>query len=114
MWGRYWGWNARDERFAGKGRGRGRHHGQHRIAGTVHSECLDRAFRTAAANTGMDRGRLWPAVEEKVLPMFADVPMKRVGTLEEIADAIAFLVSPRASYITGTNLRLDGGMWPGV
>jgi NAD(P)-dependent dehydrogenase (short-subunit alcohol dehydrogenase family) len=46
--------------------------------------------------------------------MFAQVPMGRVGTLEEVADAIAFLVSPSASYITGANLRLDGGMWPGL
>nr|WP_244529433.1 SDR family oxidoreductase [Rhizobium sp. NFR03] len=46
--------------------------------------------------------------------MFAEVPLGRVGTLEEIADAITFLSSPRAGYITGANLRLDGGMWPGL
>jgi NAD(P)-dependent dehydrogenase (short-subunit alcohol dehydrogenase family) len=46
--------------------------------------------------------------------MFAHVPLGRVGTLEEIADAIAFLSSPLAGYITGANLRLDGGMWPGM
>jgi len=40
--------------------------------------------------------------------------MGRVGKLEEIADAVAFLVSPRAGYITGANLRLDGGLWPGL
>ncbi|WP_373426773.1 SDR family oxidoreductase [Neorhizobium galegae] len=46
--------------------------------------------------------------------MFAQVPIGRVGTADEIADAVAFLASPRASYITGANLRLDGGMWPGL
>jgi 3-oxoacyl-[acyl-carrier protein] reductase len=53
-------------------------------------------------------------IEHTVLPIFAQGPMARVGTLEEIADAVSFLVSPRSSYITGANLRLDGGMWPGL
>ena len=38
------------------------------------------------------------------------IPMGRMGTAEEIADAIEFLVSDRASYITGTNLLVDGGL----
>lgn len=82
--------------------------------GTIHSDRLDEGFRKVAAGQGLALDAPWTEIEKIVLPMFAEVPMGRVGTLEEIADAIAFLVSPRASYITGANLRLDGGMWPGL
>jgi 3-oxoacyl-[acyl-carrier protein] reductase len=38
-----------------------------------------------------------------------DVPLGRVGRAEEVANAIAFLVSGAASYITGSSINLDGG-----
>jgi NAD(P)-dependent dehydrogenase (short-subunit alcohol dehydrogenase family) len=82
--------------------------------GTIHSVSLEEAFRKAAVSEGVPMDAPWSEIEQSVLPSFAQVPMGRVGTLEEIADAISFLVSPRASYITGANLRLDGGMWPGL
>lgn len=40
----------------------------------------------------------------------ADVPMGRYGKVEEIAATIAFLLSEEAGYITGQNIRVDGGM----
>ncbi|PLP96777.1 SDR family oxidoreductase [Cupriavidus pauculus] len=44
----------------------------------------------------------------------ASIPMGRYGTPAEYADAIAYLASERASYITGTTLRVDGGLIPTV
>jgi 3-oxoacyl-[acyl-carrier protein] reductase len=82
--------------------------------GTIRSVSLDEAFRKVAVTQGLAANAPWTEIEQTVLPMFAQVPMGRVGTLAEIADAVSFLVSPRASYITGANLRLDGGMWPGL
>ncbi|HKX39559.1 MAG TPA: SDR family oxidoreductase [Burkholderiaceae bacterium] len=56
-----------------------------------------------------------------VLPGFIDslpekdgiaqrVPMRRYGRMEEVSELIAFLVSDKAGYITGQNLRVDGGI----
>lgn len=38
------------------------------------------------------------------------IPMGRYGTAEEVADLIAFLASDASSYITGQNIRIDGGI----
>ena len=47
-----------------------------------------------------------PATEERR----ATVPMGRYGTSDEIAATIAFLASDGAGYITGQNIRVDGGL----
>jgi glucose 1-dehydrogenase len=36
-------------------------------------------------------------------------PLKRIGTAREIGDVVAFLASPKASYITGETIYIDGG-----
>ncbi len=56
-----------------------------------------------------------------VLPGFIDslpekaerrerIPMGRYGSADEVAELIAFLASPRSAYITGQNIRIDGGL----
>lgn len=44
----------------------------------------------------------------------ADAPLKRLGEPRELADAIVWLASERASYITGQTLLVDGGMYKGL
>ena len=43
--------------------------------------------------------------------MLAQIPLGRLGLAEEIAHAVAFLASPRAAYITGTTVHINGGMY---
>jgi NAD(P)-dependent dehydrogenase (short-subunit alcohol dehydrogenase family) len=42
--------------------------------------------------------------------LYARFPGKRVATPEEVADLIVFLSSPKAGYISGTLVTIDGGM----
>jgi len=50
---------------------------------------------------------LSPEAKEK---LFSMIPLGRLGTAEDVADAVAFFASPAASYITGQVLKVDGGM----
>ncbi|EQD51841.1 short-chain dehydrogenase/reductase SDR [mine drainage metagenome] len=67
--------------------------------GPVHTEGTDRQLWTD--------GRVTRAVA-------GSVPLGRFGTAEEIAESVAFLAGPRAAYITGQVLTVDGGQWLGT
>lgn len=66
----------------------------------------------AILTPGGDEGRevLTSAMGITTEQLFAAIPQKRAGTAEEMAETIAFLVSERASYITGHNLFVSGGL----
>jgi 3-oxoacyl-[acyl-carrier protein] reductase len=60
------------------------------------------------------KGGVWNALEENNPALFQTMlsrnPMGRMGTPAEVANAVVFLASPCASFITGTNLIVDGAL----
>jgi 3-oxoacyl-[acyl-carrier protein] reductase len=48
--------------------------------------------------------------EEQVKKLVENVPLGRLGRVEDVAGAVLYLVSPQASYVTGTTLHVNGGM----
>jgi 3-oxoacyl-[acyl-carrier protein] reductase len=48
--------------------------------------------------------------ESQKTALLAQIPLGRLGTPQDIAEAVCFLASPQAGYITGTELHVNGGM----
>jgi 3-oxoacyl-[acyl-carrier protein] reductase len=53
------------------------------------------------------------SITEQVHKLTVGVPLKRMGSPEELAAVVAFLASEQASYITGTSIAVDGGLLKG-
>jgi 3-oxoacyl-[acyl-carrier protein] reductase len=49
--------------------------------------------------------------ESQTAALLGQIPLGRLGSASDIAHAVAFLASPNASYITGTTLHVNGGMY---
>lgn len=58
-----------------------------------------------------DMTRALPDAQRDAL--LGQIPLGRLGCADEIAAAVSFLASPRAAYITGTTLHVNGGMYMG-
>lgn len=93
--------------------------GLSKVLANLHGEegitvnCVAPGFISTARQVELSRLRaekLGVPDEEYVRRLAADVPLRRLGEPREVADAVVFLASERASYITGTTLTVDGGL----
>ena len=71
--------------------------------GYIETERLQKVFGSGGEDAKSMRAKLTD-----------EVAMRRIGSVEDIADLVAFLVSPRGSYITGTAIQVDGGLFRGL
>jgi 3-oxoacyl-[acyl-carrier protein] reductase len=93
------------------------------IIGYVHGLALQLADKGIRANTVSPgntyfEGGVWASIETGNPALYETAmglnPTGRMGTPEEVAPAVAFLASPRASRISGTNLVVDGALTRGI
>ena len=49
--------------------------------------------------------------EEQRAALVGQIPLARLGSVDDVAAAVAFLASPAAAYITGATLHVNGGMY---
>jgi 3-oxoacyl-[acyl-carrier protein] reductase len=67
--------------------------------GYIETSRLQKVFAAGSESADVVKARL---IEE--------IPMKRIGTVEDIASLAALLVSPKGRYVTGTAIQVDGGL----
>ena len=87
------------------------------FARTLTTELVDRGIRVNVVSPGPittpifgRTGLSQEAIDEFARDAKEKVPMKRFGKPEEIASAVLFLSTPESSYITGVDIKVDGGM----
>jgi NAD(P)-dependent dehydrogenase (short-subunit alcohol dehydrogenase family) len=87
------------------------------LARTAAAELVGRGIRVNAVAPGPivtpifgKTGLPQEAIDDFAKGLMAKIPMKRLGQPEEIAGVVAFLASQDASYITGVEINVDGGL----
>ena len=79
------------------------------LPGLIHTEALDTRMASLAGQAGSTPDSV---LESTVAAL--GIPLERAGTADDVAQLIAFLVSPAAAYLTGSQFTVDGGALPTV
>lgn len=85
------------------------------LIGFVKALALENANKNITVNAiapGYTETDMVAAIDQSTLEKIVDsIPSKRLGKPQEIADCIAFLLSENASYITGSTMHVNGGLY---
>jgi NAD(P)-dependent dehydrogenase (short-subunit alcohol dehydrogenase family) len=94
--------------------------GAHYSASKAAIECLTKTFAKTGAPHGIRVNAVAPGIidthmQDTVTPdqmeqFLKTIPLKRLGTPDEVARVILVMASDLASYVTGTNIDIDGGL----
>ena len=77
------------------------------LPGAFETDRLRTTLRAGAVKAGQDPDAAWSAREQTI-------PARRFGSAEEFGAVCAFICSLQAGYLTGQNILLDGGAYPGT
>lgn len=78
--------------------------------GMVKTDTMDAYLQSLAETSGLSIEQ----VTQNLMDSLGGIPLGRMAMPEEIAELVGFLVSPKASYITGVNYIIDGGSNPSL